>query len=138
MNNADGEEPPQSKKKKQSLQDQLEEVKKKKKEKFYASKKSYLKDYNTNSSQYLYSRNTIVIAGHSIKNGVIENRLHRKNHVVKIRNFPGANVEDMRHKLMPTIRKKSSHLIIYAGTSGAKRFISKGILNQLLNLKKIC
>ena len=137
LNNADGEEPPQSKKKKQSLQDQLEEVKKKK-EKFYASKKSYLKDYNKNSSQDLYSRNTIVVAGDSIINEVIEDRLRRKNHVVKVRNFPGANVEVMRHNLMPIIKKKSNHLIIHAGTNHAKRFISRGILNQLLNLKKIC
>ena len=77
----DGEETPQNKKKKWSLQDQLEEVKKKKKEEFYASKKSYLKDNNTNSSQDSYPRNTIVIAGDSIVNGVIENRLRRKNHV---------------------------------------------------------
>ena len=137
LNNADGEEPPQSKKKKQSLQDQLEEVKKKK-EKFYASKKSYLKDYNTNSSPDLYSRNTIVIAGDSIINEVIEDRLRRKKHVVKVRNFPGANVEVMRHNLMPIIKKKPNHLIIHAGTNDAKRFISRRILNQLLNLKKIC
>ena len=77
----DGEETPQNKKKKWSLQDQLEEVKKKKKEKFYASKKSYLKDNNANSSQDSYLRNTIVNAGDSIVNGVIENRLRRKNHV---------------------------------------------------------
>ena len=137
LNNADGEEPPQSKKKKQSLQDQLEEVKKKK-EKFYASKKSYLKDYNKNSSQDLYSRNTIVVAGDSIINEVIEDRLRRKNHVVKVRNFPGANVEVMGHNLMPIIKKKPNHLIIHAGTNHAKRFISRGILNQLPNLKKIC
>ena len=138
LNNADGEETPQSKKKKQSLQDQLEEVKKKKKEKFYASKKSYLKDYNTNSSPDLYSRNTIVIAGDSIINEVIEDRLRRKKHVVKVRNFPGANVEVMRHNFMPIIKKKPNHLIIHAGTNHAKRFISRGILNQLPNLKKIC
>ena len=77
----DGEETPQNKKKKWSLQDQLEEVKKKKKEKFYSSKKSYLKDNNANSSQDSYLRNTIVNAGDSTVNGVIENRLRRKNHV---------------------------------------------------------
>ena len=77
------------------------EVKKKKKEELYASKKSYLKDDNTNSSQDLYPRITIVIAGGSIINGVIEDRLRRKNYVVKARNFPGANVDDMLQNLMP-------------------------------------
>ena len=81
-------------------------------------------------------RNTIVIAGDSIINGVFEDRLRRKNHVVKVRNFSGANVEDMWHNLMPLIRKKPSHLIIHAGTNGAKRFTSKEILDQLLNFKK--
>ena len=95
--------------------------KKKNKEEFYAAKKSPSKD-NTSSSQDLYSRNTIVIAGDSTINGVFEDRLRKKNHVVKIRNFPGANVEDMRHILMPLIRMKPSHFIICAGTNDAKRF----------------
>ena len=42
----------------------------------------------------------------------------------------------MRHNLMPLIRKKPSHLIIHAGTNDAKRFTSREILDQLLNLKK--
>ena len=57
--------------------------------------------------------------------------------MVKVRNFPGANVEDMRHKLMSVIKKKPSHLIIHAGTNDDKRFTSREILNQLLNSKKI-
>ena len=136
LNNIDGEEPPQNKKEKRSLQDQLEEVKKKKKEEFYASKKSNSKDNHTSSSQDLYPSNTIVIAGDSIINGVFEDRLRRRNHVVKVRNFPGANVEDMRYNLIPLIRKKPSHLIIHAGTNDAKKFTSREILDQLLNLKK--
>ena len=136
LDNVDGEEPPQNKKQKQSLQDQLEEVKKKKKEEFYTSKKINPKDNHTSSSQDLYPRNILVIAGDSIINGVFEDRLRRKNHVVKVRNFPGANVEDMRHNLVPLVRKKPSHLIIHAGTNDAKKFTSTEILDQLLNLKK--
>ena len=66
-----------------------------------------------------------------------EDRLRRKNYVVKVRNFPGANVKDMRHNLMPIITKKSGHLIIHAETNGDKRITSRAILNQLLSLKKI-
>ena len=135
LNNVDGEEPPQNKKGKRSLQDQLEEVKKKKEE-FYASKKSNSKDNHISSSQDLYPRNTIVIAGDSIINGVFEDRLRTKNHVVKVRNFSGANVEDVRHNLIPLIRKKPSHLIIHAGMNDAKKFTSREILGQYLNLKK--
>ena len=81
-NNVDGEEPPQNKKEKRSLQDQLEEIKKNKKEEFYASKKSFSKDDHTSSSQDLYPRNIIIIAGYSIINGVYEDRLRRKNLVI--------------------------------------------------------
>ena len=35
-----------------------------------------------------------------------KDRLGKKNPAVKVRNFLGANVEAMRHNLMPTIRKK--------------------------------
>ena len=127
MNNVDGDQPPQNKKEKRSLQDQLEEVKKKKKEEFYASRKSNSKDNHTSNSQDLYPRDTILIAGD----------LRRKNHVVKVRNFPVANVEDMRYNLIPLIRKEPSHLIIHVGTNDAKKFTSREILDQLLNLKKI-
>ena len=95
-----------------------------------------MKDDNINSSQDLYPRNAIVIVEDSIINGIIEDRLRRKNHAVKVGNFPGANVEGMQHNLMPIIKKKPRHLIIHAGKNDAKRFTSREILNQLLNLKK--
>ena len=76
LNNADLEEPPQNEKTKLSLQDQLEEVKKMKKEEFYAVKKGSSKD--ASSSQDLYLRNTIVVAGDSISNGVFKERLRKK------------------------------------------------------------
>ena len=44
----------------------------KEKKKFYASKKSSSKEYNTSNSQDLYPRNTIAITGDSIIKGVLE------------------------------------------------------------------
>ena len=67
-----------------------------------------------------------------LKIGCIE-----KNHVVKVWHFSGANVEDMRHNLMPIIKKKPSHLIIHAGTNDAKDFAWTEILDQLLNFEKL-
>ena len=96
-----------------------------------------MKDANISSSQDLNPRNTIVIAEDSIINGVFEERLRRKNHVVKVQNFSGTNVEDMWHNLILIIRKKPSHLIIHAGTNDTKRFTSREILDQLLNSKKL-
>ena len=54
-----------------------------------------------------------------------------------IRNFPGANVKNMQHNLMPIIRKKPSHLVIHAGANDTKKFTSREILDQFLDLKKI-
>ena len=42
-----------------------------------------------------YPSNTTVIAGDSIINGIREERLSGRYGVVKIRNFPGATIEDM-------------------------------------------
>ena len=134
-NNVDGEEQPQNKIKKQSLQDQLEEVKKKKEE-CCASKKYYSKDHNTSSNRDLYPRNTIVMAGDSIINEVFEGRLHRKNHMVMVQNFPSSNVEDILQNVMPIISKKPCHLIIHAGTNDAKRFTSRDILDNCWIFKK--
>ena len=133
-NNVAGEKPPQNEKEIRPLQDQLEEIKKMKKEESYAFKKSSSKDDNTSSSQNLYPKNTIVIAGYSIVSGVFEDRLRRKSLVVKVSNFPDANVKDMQHNLMLIIRKKPNHLIIQAGTNDAKRFTS----NEIVEFKKIC
>ena len=53
-----------------------------------------------------------------------------------VRNFPGANVKNMQHNLRPMIRKKPSHLIIHAGANDAKKFTSREISDQFLDLKK--
>ena len=87
------------------------------------------------SGHYKTNRRKQKIAGDSIINGVFEDRLRRKNHLVKVRNFPGVNVDDKWHNRILIIRKKPSHLII-AGTTDAKRFTSREILDQFLNFKK--
>ena len=56
--------------------------------------------------------------------------------MVKVRNFPGVDVDDKWHNCILIIRKKPSHLII-TGTIDAKRFTSREILDQFLNFKKI-
>ena len=55
--------------------------------------------------------------------------------MVKVRNFPGVNVDDKWHNHKVIIRKKPSHLII-AGTIDAKRFTSRETLDQFPNFKK--
>ena len=72
--------------------------------------------------------------GDSILNGVIERNLSN-DRSVKVRKFPGATVDDLRHHALPIIRKQPKYLIIHAGTNDAVKFTSRDILNKLLQLK---
>ena len=72
--------------------------------------------------------------GDSILNGVIERNLSN-DRSVKVRKFPGATVDDLRHHALPIIRKQPKYLIIHAGTNNAVKFTSRDILNKLLQLK---
>ena len=54
---------------------------------------------------------TTVIVGDSIINGVIEERINKKDRPVKVRNFLGATVADMENYLIPIIQKKRGNII---------------------------
>ena len=46
------------------------------------------------NARHAWPTNTVLIAGDSILNGIEEDRL-KKNHSVKVRSFPGSNIDDM-------------------------------------------
>ena len=108
-----------------SLSEQLKNVKRQKKEEFYQFKSKQPIDNNMNESlskqkhQGLYPSGTTVIVGDSIINGVIEERINKKDRPVKVRNFPGATVADMEHYLIP------------------KNLPSQTVLHNLLKLKAL-
>ena len=82
--------------------------KKKEKIDYYAfklnkSNKTSKKNCETTINQRQYPINTTVIGGHSTINGIREERLSGMNGIVKVRNFPGATREDMKHNLIPTL-----------------------------------
>ena len=116
-----------------SILEQLEEVKKKKKNDYYAFKfsknnKTSEEICETLTIQGHYPSNTTVIAGDSIINGIREERLSGKYGVVKVRNFPGATIEDMQHNLVPILERNPCRLILHVGTSNAKSCTSREIL----------
>ena len=83
-----------------SILEQLEEIKKKKKNDYYTFKlcksdKTSEETCETMTIQGQYPSVTTVIAGDSIINGIREERLSGRYGVVKVRNFPGATIEDM-------------------------------------------
>ena len=123
-----------------SILEQLEEVKKKKKNDYYAFKssksdKTIEEICETTTILGQYPSNTTVIAGDSIINGIREEHLSGKNGVVKVRNFPGATIEDMQHNLVPILERNPCRLILHVGTNNAESGISKEILDKLLKLK---
>ena len=123
------------------MQNQLEEVIREKKEKFYEFKKSDDKNSepistnNKGETQGKYPDRTAVIIGDPILNGIIQERLTRKGRAVKVQNFRGATVDDMKHHVIPLLREEPSFIIIRAGTNDALYLTSRKILENLLMLK---
>ena len=123
-----------------SILEQLEEVKKKKKNYYYAFKfsksdKTSEETCETTTIHGQYPSNTTVIFGDSIINGIREEHLSGKYGVVKVRNFPGATLEDMQHNLVPILEGNPCRLILHVGTTNAEYCTSREILDKLLKLK---
>ena len=106
------------------ISEQVKNGKRQKKEEFSTSKLKH---------QGLYPNGTTVIVGDSIINGVIEERINKKDRPVKVRNFPGATVADMEHYLIPIVQKKPGNIILHVGTNDAKNLPSRTVLDNLLN-----
>ena len=81
-----------------------------------------------------YPLNICVLTDDSILNGVIENNLSNV-WSVKVRKFPQATADNLRHHALPTIQTQLKFLIIHAGTNDTVKFTSRDILNRLLQLK---
>ena len=64
----------------------------------------------------------VTIVGDSLLNGIDEKGLSR-HHIIKVKNHPGANMEDIADHVRPVIRRKPDLLIIHAGTND----LTKGI-----------
>ena len=106
---------------KMSLSEQLKYVKRQKKGEFYQFKSKQPFDNNMNKTisklkhQALYPNGTTAIAGDSIINGVIKEKINKKDRAVKVCKFSGATVEYMEHYLIPIFQKKPSNIIYTMG-----------------------
>ena len=58
-----------------------------------------------------------------------------KGRVVKVHNFRGGTVDDMKHHFIPLLRNEPSFVIIHAGTNDAPYLTSRKILDNVLTLK---
>ena len=121
-----------------SIEKQLNDVKIKKREEYYRSKnnvQSNAAKENITTEKGQWPKNTTLIVGDSIINGVLEEGLCGGGRNVKVRNFPGATVDDLNHHIIPLLQKKPSHIIVHAGTNDAYHSTSREILNNLLSSK---
>ena len=68
---------------------------------------------------------------------MIQEKLSRPGRPVKVLNFRGATLDDMKYHVIPIIRKEPSFAILHIGTNDAPHTTSKEILDQILELKAL-
>ena len=90
---------------------------------------------NNKEMQEKYPDGTAVIIEDSILNYIIQERLSKKGRVVRLHNFRGATVDDMKHHFIPLLRKEPGSVIIHACTNDAPYLSSRKIHGNLLTLK---
>ena len=129
-----------------SIEEQLSEVIKEKQERYYQQKiansatnetQQNNKENTSKEKQGKYPNGTTVVLGDSILNGVIQEKLSRPGRPVKVHNFRGATLDDMKYHVIPIIRKEPSFAILHIGTNDAPHTTSKEILDQILELKAL-
>ena len=78
-------------------------------------------------------KNTILIAGDSMINGINEKHIFSNFKSVKVRCFSGATIDDMYFDLIPLLRKKPAALVLHVGTNNLSNETFQ-IYDKLLNL----
>ena len=56
--------------------------------------------------------------------------------MVQVRDFRGATIDDLKHHLVPLLKKKAEHIILHIGTNDVVSKTSRQILDELLQLKQ--
>ena len=126
---------------KQSMKTKMKKWLKRKKEKSYKFENSDNKNSepiatnNNRETQGKYSDSTAVIIVDSILNGIIQERLSRKECVAKVHNFRVSKVANMKYHVMPLLRKEPSFIIIHAGANDASYSTLRKLLGNIITLK---
>ena len=91
-------------------------------------------DTKLKDSDYVHQwkPNTVLIAGDSTLNGIMEKRMGQN---IKVRAFPGARVNDMFSYLIPLLKKNPKYVILHVGTNDTVNNSTEEILNKILQLK---
>ena len=93
------------------------------------------KDLNQKElKKHPWPKGTCVIVGDSMLEGIDERKMSSKR-LIKVRKFPGATIDDMRHYLIPILEKKPDHIILHVGTNDTINHEGNEIIDKLLQLK---
>ena len=68
--------------------------------------------------------------------GTEERKISKRDRKVKVKNFPGATINDMYDYIEPSLKKFPDNIILHSGTNNTLNEPSKMVLDKLLNLKK--
>lgn len=89
--------------------------------------------FRVKNHSFPWPKNTTLVIGDSILQGLNENRLKRYN--VKIRSFPGSTIDDLYDYIKPLLKKNPTNVVIHCGTNDAARKTAGEIINELKNLQ---
>ena len=88
----------------------------------------------TSPKQELYPRNTVLIIGDSMLNGIEEERL--KKFKAKVVPCPGATIKDIYKRITPLLKKAPAKIIIHVGTNDTPFKPSQEVVKELSLLQK--
>ena len=86
-----------------------------------------------NFDAHLWSKNTILIAGTSMIDGINKKRISTNFKSIKVRSFSGGTIDDMYFELTPLLRKKPAALDLNVDTNNLSTETSFQIDDKLLN-----
>ena len=118
-----------------TIENQLIEFRQKQQEKFTQIKKPHISP-NSNENLQKWSSNTTLIVGHSMLPGTEERGISKRDRKVKVKNFPGATIDDPYDYIKPLLIECPDNIILHVGTNNTVNEPSKVVPGKLLDLKK--
>ena len=86
-----------------------------------------------NENLQKWSKDIDLIVDDSMLPGIDKRRISKRDRKVKIKNFPGATIDDMYDYVKPLLKKCPDNIILHVGTNNTVNESSKEVLGKLLD-----
>ena len=93
--------------------------------------------FNLNENLQKWIRNTTLIVVYSMLSGTDERRISKRDRKVKVKNFPGATIDNTYDHIKPLLKKCPDNILLHVGTNNTVNESSKVVLAKLLDLKNL-